>query len=613
MNTTNGSILNKRTRFLTAAIIGPLVICTLSSMVSAAAAPPRMKRADSFLGIHFDFHAGEDCTRVGERTTPEMVETIIDKVRPDYIQIDCKGHRGYCSYPTKLGNGAPGFVGDPLRIWCDVTRRRGVALYMHYSGVADDLAIQKHPEWAAVNAEGKRETRATSVFSPYVDELMIPQLRELAGEYGTDGVWVDGDCWATVLDYGDVAVRKFCKQTGAKAAPKGPEDPYWLEWRDFHREAFRNYVRHYVDEMRKSHPDFQVISNWSFSDHMPEEVSANVTVLSGDFRSSNSVNSARFGGRCLEDQGLPWDLMAWSFTGRPRVSKPAVQLMQEGAIPLALGGGYQVYFKQERDGSVQTEKMDVMAEVARFCRERQAFCHGSVAVPQIALLYSTAGHYRVAPRLFHFSGSIGVTNLREALTIALQNQYSIQILSEHHLRGKMSQWPVIVVPGFEYLEPEFRQELADYAKAGGRLLLIGPGPAKLFASELKAGDKGAPGITAVDAVDADSFPSVLKKVLPEPIVRVTGSNEIDLSARMLNGRLGIHLVNTSGPHEKPPLGGIKEISPVGPITVAIRLSEKPKSVVQQPEGKKLEVTWADGRASVTLPKLEIYSILEINP
>ena len=42
-----------------------------------AADPPRMKRADAFLGIHFDFHAGEDCDRVGARTTPEMVELVI--------------------------------------------------------------------------------------------------------------------------------------------------------------------------------------------------------------------------------------------------------------------------------------------------------------------------------------------------------------------------------------------------------------------------------------------------------------------------------------------------------------------------------------------------------
>jgi len=96
-------------------LFGVLVVC-LFGQLSQAADPPRMKRADSFLGIHFDFHAGEDCNRVGQRTTLEMVELVIDKVRPDYIQIDCKGHRGYSSYPTKVGNPAPGFVGDPLRI-----------------------------------------------------------------------------------------------------------------------------------------------------------------------------------------------------------------------------------------------------------------------------------------------------------------------------------------------------------------------------------------------------------------------------------------------------------------------------------------------------------------
>ena len=268
---------------------------------------------------------------------------------------------------------------------------------------------------------------------------MIPQLRELAGEYGVDGVWVDGDCWGTTPDYGQTAVREFCKQTGAESAPRKAGEPYWNEWMDFHRDGFRRYVRHYVDELKSSHPDFQVISNWAFSDHMPEPVSADVAGLSGDFSPDDSVNSARFAGRCLEDQGVPWDLMSWSFSRKTRKQKPAVQLMQEAAVVLALGGGYQAYFKQDRDGAVRDlAEMDVMAEVARFCRDRQAYCHRSVAVPQIALLYSTAGHYRESPRLFHWAGSNGVAVLRKALTQILQNQYGVQILSEHHLKGKMS-------------------------------------------------------------------------------------------------------------------------------------------------------------------------------
>jgi len=590
-------------------LIGVVTACLMGGDYVNADDPPRMRRADAFLGIHFDFHAGDDCTEVGARTTPEMVELIINKVEPDYIQIDCKGHRGYSSYPTRAGNPAPGFVGDPLRIWRDVTREHGIPLFMHYSGVWDYKAVADHPEWAAVNGDGNPNDRATSVFGPYVDELMIPQLRELAGEYGVNGAWVDGDCWGTTPDYSESTVRLFCEQTGAESAPHSSSDPYWNEWMDFHREGFRNYVRHYVDELKASHPDFQVISNWAFSDHMPEAVSVDVAGLSGDFAPDNSINSARFAGRCLEDQGVPWDLMSWSFSRKSGKQKTAVQLQQEAAQVLALGGGYQAYFKQDRDGAVRDlAEMDVMAEVAQFCRDRQAYCHRSVAVPQIALLYSTAGHYRESPRLFHWSGCDSVTVLRNALTQILENQYGVQILSEHQLTENMSDWPVIIVPGWTYLEPNFRDELAVYAASGGTLLLIGPGPAKLFEQELDADADSS--IITVDQVN-DSFPTVLEQALPEPIVEVAGSQYVDVSPRMLNGRLSVHLVNTSGPHANAPDGIITEVEPIDPLMASIALEQSPKSIVMQPENKPLNFIWENGRATVTVPQLDLYSILVV--
>jgi len=176
----------------------------------------------------------------------------------------------------------------------------------------------------------------------------------------------------------------------------------------------------------------------------------------------------------------------------------------------------------------------------------------------------------------------------------------------------MSKWPVIIVPSWEYLQPAFRDELAAYAKAGGRLLLIGPGPAKLFKPELAAADNGTSTMVAINAVD-DTFSSILEQALPQPMVRVIGSDDVDVSLRTLDEKLTIHLVNTSGPHANPPAEGITEIRPVGPLGVAVRLAKAPKSIVQQPEGKRLAVTWRDGRATVTLPRLELYSILVVDP
>jgi hypothetical protein len=41
-----------------------------------------------------------------------------------------------------------------------------------------------------------------------------------------------------------------------------------------------------------------------------------------------------------------------------------------------------------------------MAEVARFCRERQPFCHRAAPIPQIGLIYSTGAFYRTNQMLF---------------------------------------------------------------------------------------------------------------------------------------------------------------------------------------------------------------------
>ncbi len=598
-------------RFVAAIIVAGFLTATVRVPSAEAADPPRLRRADSFLGVHFDFHAGTDSTKVGARTTPDMVELVINKVHPDYIQIDCKGHPGYSSYPTRVGNRSPGFVGDPLRIWRDVTRARGVALYMHYSGVWDYHAVATHPKWAAINADGKPNTKATSVFGPYVDQLMIPQLRELAGQYGVDGVWVDGDCWGTTPDYGRKATSEFLEQTGASAAPRKPSDPFWNEWMAFHRERFRKYVRHYVDSMKDAYPEFQVISNWAFSDHMPEPVTADVAGLSGDFSPDNSINSARFSARCLENQGVPWDLMSWSFSRKTRRQKPAVQLQQEAAVVLALGGGYQAYFKQDRDGAIRDpNEMDVMAQVASFCRERQPFCHRSIAVPQVAILYSTEGHYHRSTRLFHWAGSAGTGILRKALTACLTDQFSVQVVSEHHLHGKLADWPVVVVPGWDYLDPMFRDELADYARSGGRLILIGSGPAKLFAKEREAAAGQDSPYVVVESVDA-SFAQTVRRAFPNPLVQVTGSHDVDVSIRSLNDQLGVHLVNVSGPHANPPAEGISRVSSVGPLTVSLQLDQEPKSIRQQPGDRMLPVTWRDGRAVVTLPELKLYSILTV--
>ncbi|HSB94532.1 MAG TPA: hypothetical protein VLC28_15515, partial [Flavitalea sp.] len=175
-----------------------------------------LTRKESFFGLHFDFHAGKDDQNIGETLTEAMIDSMLTIVKPDFIQVDSKGHPGITSFPVSVGTQATSFAKDPLRLFRDVTARHSVALYIHYSGVKDIEAISKHPDWARINADGSRDPENTSVHSAYNDELLIPQLKEAITKYHINGAWVDGDCWATAPDYSEPSLKKYFQQTGKK-------------------------------------------------------------------------------------------------------------------------------------------------------------------------------------------------------------------------------------------------------------------------------------------------------------------------------------------------------------------------------------------------------------
>ena len=112
-----------------------------------------------FFGIHYDLHANADDTELGRELTAEHLRERLLRVRPDWIQADCKGHPGYTSWPTEIGSTSPGVVNDALRIHRDVTAELGIKLGMHYSGVWDSRAIELHPDWARRDQAGAARSR----------------------------------------------------------------------------------------------------------------------------------------------------------------------------------------------------------------------------------------------------------------------------------------------------------------------------------------------------------------------------------------------------------------------------------------------------------------------
>lgn len=486
--------------------ISPVLILTSFTLVAQPAAKTvKLKRADSYFGVHFDLHASEEITDAGKTLTYEMVDTFLDRVKPDFVQIDCKGHPGISSYPTRVGFHVKGFEKDPLALWRKVTNDNNVGLFMHFSGVWDNKVVKEHPDWAVVKASGEKSTQKVSFFSPYLDTYMIPQLKELSRDYGVDGAWIDGECWAVEPDYGKASLERFTKETGITEIPKSSADKYFPEFIEYTRVLFREHLKKYIDDIHQFNPAFQITSNWSYSSMMPENVTIGVDFLSGDVTPQNGVYRSAFESRCLAPQGKPWDLMAWGFSWNggdmPMSIKSAIQLKQEAAEIIAMGGGIQFYYQQNGDLSIKPWIADILTDIGKFCRERQQFCHKATPVPQIALLYPTLSYQRTSP--VPYSRSLDM--LQGMLYALLDGQYTVEILMEHHLSGKMNRYPVIIIPECEYLEPSFLEELRAYIRNGGNLLVIGPAVAGMFSAEL--------GIEASEAIPrSEAFISAAGKI-----------------------------------------------------------------------------------------------------
>jgi hypothetical protein len=319
--------------------------------------------------------------------------------------------------------------------------------------------------------------------------------------------------------------------------------------------------------------------------------------------------------------------------------------------------------------------MPVMAEVAKFCRARQAICHRATQVPQAAVLFSTAAHYRKSNGLF----ARDLARINGALQALLEGQQSVEILGEHHLTGRMAEYPLIVVPEWEYLEPKFKDELLAYVKGGGNLLLIGPKTAAMFQPELDVTLEGEP-VTATRCRLAHNgelgaiygqLQSVKLGPRAKPFDKLQKSNETDGAPQPAasisefgQGRIaavyftfGQNYVSTRNrvlrqflndlarqlfPKPMVEVKGssdvdvvvnragdklavnlvntagphqsepiLDSIPPVGPLDVTIRQAAKPAKITLEPAGTPLPFEHRNGEIHLVVPQVAIHEIIVV--
>ncbi len=532
---------------------GTMVCILIFILLGGPSAMARNWHEDAFFGLHYDLHPGAGDTELGRETTYEHIKAELEKVRPDFVQYDCKGHPGWAGYPTQVGSPSPGIVNDALKVWRQVTRDMGIPLSIHYSGVWDTRAIELHPDWARIGSDGKPDKNNTCPLSGYTRELVIPQLLEVIENYGIDGMWIDGECWASFPCYCDLCKAEFTKRTGIQEVPLKSGEAHWQEWIAFHRTLFVEHVTTYTNAVHAKYPDVMVCSNWMYSVRMPEEISAPIDYLSGDFDPSFGAERACAESRFIGGRGLPWDLMAWSFlkTGdQPWTFKAVPHLCQEVSTVLAQGGAVFIYDTPLRSGRLTGWHQDILAQVADFCRKRKEVCHKTQTLPQVAILHSQSYFYKHNAPLYGLSAN---GPMEGALHAVLENGYSADILNEDQLIARMAGYPLVVIPEQEGLPDKVKTALQNYVEAGGRLVISGMEASREFPEltgcEALEGQRGGAwipsgnGFVPIEGTWRDVKLGTAKELAPLFSQKDPAGNETGMPAATLN-RVGKGVVVT---------------------------------------------------------------------
>ena len=373
--------------------------------------------------------------------------------------------------------------------------------------------------------------------------------------------------------------------------------------------------------------------------------------------------------------------MSWAFakshsgTKYSRVDKPIIQMQQEAAAVTSLGGGFQLYYKQMRDGSFPTYRFQSMKALRNYVIKRKKWLNEKETIPEVALIYSRKGYEHKLRSVYQpWNGENDAIN--GVLQGLLDNQLNVDILMDHHIDEMLYNYPVAVLPEWTNIGDELKQKLIDYTKKGGNLIVIGMGATKEFSNEFNLDSNSffnnsfvatqelplnlikqgytfsnESGIYAYSEVDKRyQFGSVSKKIdygkgslsclgfdlgklyLKErsatlkgilmkvienadysPVCKVVGSH-LPLHF-ILNKEENVHLIsvlNVGGEHRSPEVMTFDFIPPLPAFELEIKTNTPPKKVQLQPSNIGLNYKYEEGLLTVKLPSIATHQIIAID-
>jgi hypothetical protein len=480
--------------------------------------------------IHLDFHTGPWIDDVGRDFNARRFAETFRDARVDSVTVFAKCHHGHLYFKTKHPARHPGLPAnlDLLGEQVKALHAADIRAPIYISVQCDEYAANTHPEWIALEGDGKRVGappfapgwQILDMSSPYQDYLYEQTEEVLRRFKPVDGIFFDM-CWD------QPSASKWAK-AGMIAEGLDPE-------KEEDRKRYSNivamrYMKRFYALVKKYSPAGLVFFNGRGHTHFDVEK---------PFFTHDEIESLPTGGwgytffprnvRYVRHLGLPY----LSHTARFHKSwadfggiKPEAALRYETSLMLAHGSGCAVGDQLHPRGTLDGPSYELIGKAYSHVEACEPWCVGATAETDVAVLRLVKDSYG--------EGSDAETGALKMLT-QLKTQFDIIAASDNFNRYRL-----LILPDGVRVDAALDRKIAAFLKGGGRLLASGSsgldekgkvvlkalpivsfGPSPFSATYFRAARETAADVPATD------------NVMYEPSIRVKPARGAKVLARIV--------------------------------------------------------------------------------
>ena len=437
--------------------------------------------------IHLDFHTGPWIGDVGVDFDAREFARVMKRAHVDSVTVFAKCHHGHLYYDTERPERHPGLKrrNNLLEQQVEALHSEGIRAPIYLSVMCDEYAAEKHPDWVAVEPDGRRvgrgplENRNSSwqildMSSPY-QEFLAEQTREVLEKFKpVDGIFFDM-CWD------QPTVSKWAKaemdQWGLD--PESEEDRY----RHSHRVALE-YMKRFFDMVRKSSRDATVFFNGRGHGNLPEEMA---------YQTQHEIESLPTGGwgymyfpknvRLARTLAAPYMGMtarfhkSWADFGG---LKPYAALEYETAQMIANGARCSIGDQMHPRGTLDRAAYEMIGRAYERVAAREPWLVDAKVQTQIAVLQPPERKVGqgAKPPVGAAEGAVRMLN-------QLKHQFDLVSLLD-----RVGDYELLILPDGVDLDERMIRQVRAFLKGGGKILASGTSGLSPDATEVRVPELG---------------------------------------------------------------------------------------------------------------------------